>query len=390
MNAWPAALAAADQADPGRFRACFPQLGQRIHLASCSVAARSTELDAAIAQMLDDMTSGAAWELFEEQVAAARQGFARLIGARPDQVALQPSASVAAYQVASALDWTSRPVVVTSDAEFPSVAHVWLAQRPSGAQVRFADPAGYPAAIDERTKLVSVPLTTYRDGLRLPVPDIAAAAHSHGARVFVDAYQAVGTEPVNVDDLGCDYLVAGSMKYLLGLPGVAFLYVRSPEADHDPRLTGWFGRVNPFAFDPRRLDFPKRATRFETGTPAVPACYAANAGLSLIEQLDLAAVRKQIASLTARCAADLTALGEDMLVPPAPDAIGAHVCLRDPAPAQLVSWLAGRNITVSPRGEVIRLSFHYYNNGEDVAALCEEISRYRAQLARAIVKETSR
>ncbi len=374
-----AALTARGGIDPASFRARFPLLRQQVHLASCSIAARSTDLDAAMTQMLDDMATPTAWDLFEEQVSAARRGFADLIGARADQIALMPSASVGAYQVASTLDWAGRPRVVTTGAEFPSIAHVWLAQRPRGAQVVHVDPARYLSAVDERTKLVSVPLTTYQSGLRLPVPTIASAAHSSGALVFVDAYQAVGNEPVDVDRLGCDYLVAGSMKYLLGLPGLAFLYVRSPTAtDRDPQLTGWFGRVDPFAFDPRRLDFSPRATRFETGTPAVPACYAANAGLGMIARLDLEKVRQHISGLTERAAGGLAELGLAVRRPIDPEARGAHIAISGSQPAALAAWLADRNVMVSLRGDLIRLSFHYYNNTEDIAVLGAEISKYLA------------
>lgn len=227
-------------------------------------------------------------------------------------------------------------------------------------------------------KLVSVPLTTYQDGARRPAAEIAAAAREHGALTFVDAYQAAGNEPVRVDRLGCDYLVAGAMKYLLGLPGLAFLYVRSPAtADRDPALTGWFGRVSPFDFDPRRLDFPRRATRYETGTPAVP-CHAAAAGLGLIGRTDLAAVRCHISQLTAHAAATLTAAGERVRTQPEPAARGAHISLADAAPAALAAWLAGRNVAVSPRGDVVRLSFHYYNDLADVAELAAQLREYRS------------
>ncbi len=228
-------------------------------------------------------------------------------------------------------------------------------------------------------KLVSVPLTTYQDGARRPAAQIAAAAREHGALTFVDAYQAAGNEPVRVDRLGCDYLVAGAMKYLLGLPGLAFLYVRSPAtADRDPALTGWFGRVSPFDFDPRRLDFPRRATRYETGTPAVPWPDAAAAGLGLIGRTDLAAVRCHISQLTAHAAATLTAAGERVRTQPEPAARGAHISLADAAPAALAAWLAGRNVAVSPRGDVVRLSFHYYNDLADVAELAAQLREYRS------------
>lgn len=371
---------------PADFRAEFPMLRRVVHLASCSLGARSSALDAAIGRMLDAMSAGpAAWSEFEQQAQGARERFAALIGAHADQVAIVPNASVGAYQVASTLMLGCRDRVVTTAEEFPSIAHVWLAQRPRGVQVVFADAKGdpvlaghYGAAIDKHTALVSVPLVTYTDGRLLPVSEVAALAHARGAKLFVDAYQALGVLPVNVDDLDCDYLVAGTCKYLLGLPGVAFLYVRDGVAGGlDPALTGWFGRVDPFAFDPRRLNFPNTARRFETGIPAVPALYAANAGLDLIAGLDLHEVRRHVTGLIELATQQLSAQGERVPEASATAAHGAHVGLADADPPALAAWLAECGIAVSPRGSVVRLSFHYYNDAHDVDLLCAALRQFR-------------
>jgi len=163
-------------------------LDRTVHLASCSLGARSVDLDAALTAMLTAMAEhGAPWHDFEQQAELARRQFAELIGARADQVALVPNASVGAYQVASTVDIRDRPGIVVSMDEFPSLSHVWLAQRARGAEVEHVRGADYAGAVDHRTALVSVPMTTYRDGLRMPVAETVALAHAAGARVFVDA-----------------------------------------------------------------------------------------------------------------------------------------------------------------------------------------------------------
>ncbi|MCA2225559.1 aminotransferase class V-fold PLP-dependent enzyme [Nonomuraea aurantiaca] len=367
-----------------QFRAEFPSLADTVHLASCSQGALSARLAYSLQEIGYSLRNkGAPWEVWMAEVEWARERFARLIGASPAEIAVLSCASEAAFQVASSLDWSSRPGIVTNDLEFPSIAHVWLAQGGRGAQVRVAADTGeyveagaYARVVDERVNLVSVPLITYRNGARLPAEDVVRLAHEQGARVFVDAYQATGVTPIDVRELGCDYLASGSLKYLLGLPGIAFLYVRDGlRHQRDPELTGWFGRVNPFAFDTRLLDFPCDARRFETGTPPVPSAYAANAGFDLIERVDPRAVQDHVSALVEELAERLAAAGERVASPAG--ARGPQVAIADDDPPGLAARLAARRIVTAPRGDLLRMSFHYYNDRSDVAAVADAISLCR-------------
>jgi selenocysteine lyase/cysteine desulfurase len=369
---------------PETFRAQFPSMSDTVHLASCSQGAASLRLTAALEEFQWTLRSyGAPWDRWMAEVDAARRLFAEFIGAPPDEVAIVSCASEGAYQVASTLRWQNRPVIISTDLEFPSIAHVWLAQGRRGASVRFVtgDEPGigdYAALIDQHTGLVSVPAVSYRGGVRFPVRPVADAAHAAGARVFVDAYQAVGVLPIDVRELDCDYLVAGALKYLLGVPGLAFLYARDGrEDDVPPELTGWFGRVDPFSFDPRTLDFPVTARRFETGTPAIPAAYGAVAGLRTLAEADAGAIERHVTTLVARCQDTLADTGERLYSPADPSRRGPQVALVDDNPAALAQFLAARRIVTSPRGDLLRLSFHYYNNEEDVTAVSEAIREYR-------------
>jgi selenocysteine lyase/cysteine desulfurase len=365
-----------------RFRAQFPALADTVHLASCSQGAASTRMISALQEYQWSLRSfGAAWDRWMRKVDEAREAFAGLIGATPEEVAIVGCASEGAYQVASTLDWGRRNGIVTTDMEFPSVAHVWLAQRGRGARVRHVPghdgivPAEeYVAAIDETTGLVSVPLVSYRNGLRLPVAEVIEAAHAAGARVFVDAYQAAGIVPVDVGALGCDYLVAGALKYLLGVPGIAFLYVRGGLTDDlEPQLTGWFGRTDPYSFDPRSIDFPAGARRFETGTPAIPSAYAAVAGLETLATADPEAVDAHVRGLVDLAHDRLTELGRTLWSPADPALRGPQVALVDDDPDTLAARLAERRIVTSPRGRLLRLSFHYYNDASDVDAVIDAL-----------------
>ncbi|NUR59358.1 MAG: aminotransferase class V-fold PLP-dependent enzyme [Catenulispora sp.] len=369
---------------PAVFRSWFPSLADQTYLASCSVAAASEPVLDALRQMCADFAGGNPWPAFEQAVDAARGRFARLIGANDEQVAVVPNVSTGVYQAASALVWRgSRRRVLTSPAEWPGVAHVWLAQRIRGCDPIFVDVTGphpadaYLSVLDERVRAVSVPLVSYLNGTRLPVANLARAARAVDATVIVDASQGLGVQPVDVDELGCDYLVASPSKYGLGLPGIAFLYARDPAGgDRRPTLTGWLGRVDPMALDPFTLDWPTSARRFETGTPPVTAAYAAAAGLSLVGSLDLAAVREHVLRLTARAAQRLTDAGEQVNLPAA-EQRGAHIALRDPHPERLAHWLAQQGIRTAPRGGLVRVACHYFNTEADVDAVTDAVRAYR-------------
>lgn len=353
---------------PAAFRTRFPILSDAVHLASCSLGPRSAALDAAMTGMLDVLHDDPTpWDFWLGQVLQARSAFAALINAAPEQVAVVPSATVGAYQVASTRDWSARPGIVATDVEYPSVAHTWAAQQPRGAHLRYVPETG-PFDADERTGLVSVPLVSYRTGATLPVAAIAARARSVGALSFVDAYQAVGIMPVDVTALGCDFLVSGTMKYLLGLPGIAFLYVRAGVGDDlDPQLTGFFGRGNPLAFDPFAVDFPADARRYQVTMPTLPAAMAATAGLGLIGDLDLTEVERHVTRLTVRAAT----LIEGVEAP-----AGPYVNVPDPDPTGLARFLNERRIFPA-RGTSVRLSFHYFNDDHDVDVAAAAIAEWR-------------
>ncbi|WP_177245049.1 aminotransferase class V-fold PLP-dependent enzyme [Streptosporangium canum] len=314
-----------------------------------------------------------AWAVFEQTLEQARAAFAQLVHAPMDNVAVLPNASVAAFQVASTRDLSARPRIMALPGEFPSLGQVWQAQRSRGADVtRLPDltctELAAPCAerMDEDVALVCLASVNYLDSARRPVAEVVKAAHQAGAQVLVDAYQSAGVEPIDVDELGCDFLLAGTSKYLLGLPGVAFLYVREPERGLPPSLTGWFGRPPTDRFDPRSTAPAPGAARFETGTPAVPSVYAALAGLRLLERLDLAAVRRHVEDLTAFGHALLTDLGLEVVGPARAAERGAHLAVAVPDPLATAARLAERGVVVSVRAHVVRLACHYFTTEEDL------------------------
>jgi selenocysteine lyase/cysteine desulfurase len=359
------------------FRARFPILARRVYLNSCSQGALSTDVAQAFERFLESWHEhGSPWDGWVRTVEELRAAFAASIGASPDEVAIVPSASAGINAVASAFRFGDRPGIVLGEFEFPTAAHVWLAQQPRGAEIRWVKARGetltaeaYRAAIDERTLMVPATHLCFRNGFKVDVAALASVCRERGAHLFLDDYQRTGTGPIDVGALGVDFLVTGALKYLLGPSGVAFLYVRRELIERlEPSVTGWFGRANPFAFSIDRLDWAPSARRFETGTPPVPNAYGALAGLELLAGINLSVVEAQIGRLVQRFCDGASAAGHSLMTPADPARRGPLVVLRSTDAPALVYRLARRGVITSARGNGLRVSFHAYNNEGDVDA----------------------
>lgn len=361
-------------------------LDEAPHFASCSQGALSDHLAHTMQRMTASLIDEQApWGAWVGKVEEYRRHAGRFFDVDSENIAVLSCASEAAFQVVSSLNWsTSRNRLVTSDLEFPSVGNVWRAQ---GQGIDVVNVAGIEAAlhadswiplIDERTKLVSIPLVSYINGTRPEAERIIAHARSVGALVFVDAYQAAGILPFSATQLDCDFLVSGNLKYMLGLPGIAMLYVRDcKNVERSAGLTGWFGRVNPFAFDAAGVDYPENARRFEMGTHPIPSAYAGVAGFEMLEQIDPQQAWSHVVSLRDRLAEELSSQGYAIDFPE--DAVhrGPQVALVTDEPDALAARLAEHRIGTSPRGSRLRLSFHAYSNEHDVDRLVAALAELR-------------
>src|SRR5881409_4174593 len=260
-----------------RYRSEFPIFRDTVYLNTCSLGALGERARRRIAQFVDvwQARGAAAWyDVWWAALGELRARYARIVGASPDEIALAPSISVALSAVAEALDYRRRPRVVVTSLDFPTVAYQWLAKRARGVDlvvVESPDQVTVPVeaiarAVDERTALVATSHVYFTSGAIQDIAAVAEAAHASGALCLIDAYQSVGQVPVDVHASGADFLTAGGLKWLLGGPGVVFLYAREDLARRlMPGVAGWFGHRDQFAFDPRRLEFHDDARRFELG-----------------------------------------------------------------------------------------------------------------------------
>lgn len=375
-------LVTTDQASSVAFRSQFPVFQRKIYLNTCSQGALSKRVESAFAEYLQSWHEhGSPWDLWVQKYEQARNLFAQFIGADPDEVALVASASAGVNSVASALSFAERPRVVLGEFEFPTMGHIWLSQARHGADVRFIDAENerltvraYDAAIDRKTLIVPLTHVCFRNGFRSPVAKVVKIAHDRGALVLLDDYQDCGTRPVNVKAMDLDFYVSGTLKYLLGPPGLAFLYVRRSLAlSLLPSITGWFGQANPFAFDVKRLEPAPNARRFQSGTPPIPPIYGASESVQLLLDVGVSNVAAQVETLTASLLKGAAELG--IVAKTSADSVGPLVVLTSKDSDALVKIFAENGIVVSNRHDGLRISFHLYNTLADVQAVLELLEK---------------
>ncbi len=354
----------------------IPILDRSIPMNNCSQAPQTLRTRRAAEVYLDSWNQrGMDWDAWIDEVERARAEFARLVGATPNDIAVFSSVSHAAAAVASALDPEGeRRTILSTEAEFPTVGHVWLAHRRAGFAVDWVpvrdgalDLEDFHAHVNDRTLLLSATHGYYQTGFKLELEPVVALAREHGALSFVDAYQTLGTHALDVRALDVDFLAAGNLKFLMGVPGIAFLYVRPGLAERlEPAVTGWFGRANPFAFALTSLDWAPGARRFDTGTPPVPSAYIARAGMEIINDVGSARIQEWTETLSQRLVEGGIERGLELLGP-------NHAARRTPTATfrcadshRVETLMRERGVLPSARGEAIRLAPHFYSSLDDV------------------------
>lgn len=373
------------------YREHFPIFKNTVYINSCSYAALSVEVEAAFLKYLKDRHEvGADWIEWCDRLERVRALFAELLNANTDEIAVTTSASASLSAISSSLNLTGkRKKIVTTDLAFPTEAHAWHALKKHGAEVvhvketdGMIDLDDLEKIVDANTLLVAVPLVCYRNGALADIPAIRDVARKNGAMILVDAYQGVGAVPIDAKEWDVDFIVGGSLKYLLSTAGVGFLFVRNDLiSKSQPTQTGWFAQEDIHAMLIHDNIPANNARRFEQGTPSVPNLYAVEAGLNLILEIGLKNIRRHVAELNERLKAGINDIGGKLMSPKDPEKHGAMITVASTDEYALVAALAERNIVVSCRDGNLRISAHFYNNDADIDAVITALKENKNLLA---------
>jgi selenocysteine lyase/cysteine desulfurase len=372
-----------------RLRTEFPIVGERTYLFSGGLAPAPRRASEAVAHWLElwSRDPATAWDGLLDATEAARQRLARLLGADPGGIAIVDNTSRASNLAVALVDARPGDNVVVDATTYPSSLYPWLPPVREGIEVRHAGSgrAGLAASledvaplVDGRTRAISVshvdPLTGVRHELR-PLADVA---HAHAAALIVDIAQSAGVVPLDLAAEGVDLAAGTAMKWLLGPPGIGYLYV-SPEflAQTGAPQVGYLGsRVDPS--DPARLRLEPDARRHELGLPNLLGMPGFAAGLELVEEAGVETVEAHVAGLVGRCLAGLEALGLHPTTPSDRAMRAGLAALRVTDPMAIHAFLRQSRIDVwgYEEASLIRIDPHLFNDEDDIDRCLEALAAY--------------
>jgi kynureninase len=382
-----------DSINLAAIRKRFPTLSKKTHFISHSLGAMPRDASEALKDFTDRWTEESieAWHEWLPMVSKAGDEIGAIIGAPAGTVTMHQNVSTWMGIIASCLDFKAdRNRVLSTDMNFPSVHYVWKEHERIGAKLDLVksddritiDTQKFIDAIDERTAMVVIELVLFRSGYLQDAKAIIEAAHAKGALTVVDAYQGVGTVPVDVVDLNADFFTGGSVKWLCGGPGAAYCYVRKDLITRfEPRLCGWFSHDAPFAFELDRIRYRKDAMRYMGGTPSVPALYSSAPGRAIVREIGIRAIREKSKRQVAKAIDLARSQGLKVNTPLDPERRGGMVCVDFAGSERVHDQLLRRGFLVDWRpGSGIRLSSHFYTADAEIESIFDEIKKLRPKV----------
>jgi kynureninase len=360
------------------YRSQFPILETCTYLINHSLAAMPARAEDNLreyARMWRERGIRAWGEGWWEMPVTVGDQIGRIIGAPPGSTVMHQNVTVAEMVVLSCFQSSGeRNRIVYEEANFPSVRYLYQAQ-PDLEVHAVEDAQAIVDAIDERTLLVPISHVLFKNAEIQEIEPIIRRAHECGAHVVLDCYQSAGVVPVDVTKLNVDFATGGSVKWLCGGPGAGWLYVRPDLAERlEPTFVGWQGHARPFAFEPE-LEYADGARRFLTGTPNVPALYAATAGYDVIEEVGVERIRARSLELTQLLIDLLDERGLEVASPREAERRGGTVLVGTPDHAAVHKELTEREIICDFRPEAgVRLGPHFFNTEEELRHTVEQLA----------------
>jgi len=361
-------------------RALFPITQRSIYFNHAAISPPpTTSIRAVEAQLRDVHENGSknfrSWLAVKED---ARKLLANLLGASPTQVAFVRNTSDALSTVANGLNWRAGDNIVTFSREFTSNVYPWLRIRDVfGVEVRMCeerngriDLSELESMIDDHTRIVAISHVQYASGFRTDLTRLGRVARRHDALFVVDAIQALGAVPTNVEAEFIDVAAGASHKWLLAPEGVGYLFLSDRARERiQPTLVGWTSVPDPEDYLNFEQGWSRGALAWETGTGPAALFYGFKASLELLHNAGVQRIADYLEELTDYLCERLAGKNYEVVSSRAPGEKSQFVCIRHRSGLSsmaLYHHLNQRNIITAPRGDRLRIAPHFYNTATEV------------------------
>ena len=363
----------------------FQSLERKTYLNSCSLGALSRRSERYLTDFVDrwhDMGASAWYRHWLGRVEELRGRVSAFLGATPRELALLPSTSAALAAITESVPPKGRNRVVCTELDFPTLAYQWtvkpeiemvILRSPDGIGI---DPDQFAQVVDERTLFLATSHVFFATGYEQDLNALSKIAQNAGAYSLIDGYQGAGQTNLLLPTTGIDFYTTGPLKWLIGGPGLSYLYVRDElVSELEPRLTSWFATKRQFDFDLEGFEYRDDARRFELGTPALPTIHTALGGQEIIDEVGIEAIIARNTMLTDHLIAGAEAAGMRLTLADT-DHRTFIVMIQHDDPSGAVKHLAANDIIVDHRPGHIRVSPHFYNTTEEIDLCVETLTRY--------------
>ncbi len=361
-------------------RALFPITQRSVYFNHAAISPPPiTTIRAVEAQLRDVHENGSAnfrsWLAVKED---ARKLLANLLGADPPQIAFVRNTSDALSTVANGLNWRAGDNIVTFSREFTSNVYPWLRIRDVfGVEVRMCeeregriDLSELEGRIDDHTRIVAISHVQYASGFRTDLARVGQVARRHDALFVVDAIQALGAVPTNVEAEFIDVAAGASHKWLLAPEGVGYLFLSDRARERiQPTLVGWTSVPNPEDYLNFEQGWSRGALAWETGTGPAALFYGFKASLELLHNAGVQRIADYLEELTDYLCERLAGKNYEVVSSRVPGEKSQIVCIRHRgglSSMALYHHLNKRDIITAPRGDRLRIAPHFYNTATEV------------------------
>ena len=304
-----------------------------------------------------------------------KKGLSAMINSTPDRIAFTDNTNNGINMLAQSVVWKPNNRIILNDIEFPANVYPFMNLKSRGVQIDFVkshqgivSAENIINAITSDTRLISVSQVQFLTGYRVDLDILGKACKEKGIIFSVDAIQGLGAVRLDVQKSHIDFISCGTQKWLLGLQGLAFIYLsKELQESMHPSQPGWLSVNDAWNLLDFNLNLKQTAEVFQSGTMNYPGIHAMDASLKLFNEFGFDEIEERIVSNSVYFISSLKEIG---ITPFLSDVdkkyLSGIVSFEHPSADKIFHELLHRNIISSLRDRVIRFAHHFYNTEDDI------------------------